>query len=263
VSLAAGEVRLTKATRLRAEAGGLVFDALLDRGDPYLARCGLRATSVDSDDVTAWQESLGEAWQILVRGDRPTASAMAEAITTIVPLKSSPGGLPTGATSGWAFGAVGLSLAPGPRACAEALVHEFQHVVLGGVMDLVPLTTATGGRRFYSPWREEPRPIEGLLQGCFAFFGVTAFWRVHRGFGSVNERRHADVSFARWRRGTLDAADTLALSDALTPPGRVLVEGMRHRLARWGAEPVGADAEREADRLLREHRRRWGERNAN
>jgi len=256
-----GRVRVTEPVRVRAEAGGLVLEASLDPGDPQLAGCGLRGMPLGPADLAAWREAVPEAWAVLVRYSRPTAAAVAEAVTTIVPMRPAPDGLPTGATSGWAFGAIGLALAPTPEAFAEGLLHESRHVLLGGVMDLVPLTRPAG-RRYYSPWREDPRPIDGLLQGCYAFFAVTGFWRAQRHLGSAGERLRGDVAYARWRGATSDAADSLARSGELTPAGRALVEEMRRRLDAWRDEPVAAEAAQEAETLLRGHRERWLARHA-
>jgi hypothetical protein len=32
----------------------------------------------------------------------------------------------------------------------------------------------------YAPWRSGPRPLNGLLQGAYAFLGVSGFWRQQR-----------------------------------------------------------------------------------
>ena len=45
-------------------------------------------------------------------------------------------GQPVTATSGWAWGAVLLSLPPDSLAFAEALTHEFHHLVLAAVEDM-------------------------------------------------------------------------------------------------------------------------------
>lgn len=256
VRVSDGRVRVTEPVYLRAETDGLVLEASLDLGDPQLARCGLRGTSLAEPEVAAWRKAVQDAWDELVRFSRPAAAAVAAAVGTIVPMEPAPDGLPTGATSGWAFGAIGLALAPTPEAFAEGLLHEARHVLLGGVMDLVALTRPTG-RRYYSPWREDPRPIDGLLQGCYAFLSVTAFWRARRHVGSAWERRRGDMAFHRWRRAGLEAVRTMAESDELTPVGRVLVEEMRRHLDGWRDEPVAAEAEAEAESVLRGHRERW------
>ena len=68
-----------------------------------------------------------------------------------------------------------------PVELAVTLVHEFQHIKLGGLLHLAPLHDREPTRRLYAPWRDDPRPLGGLLQGVYAFTGVTDFWRAVRG----------------------------------------------------------------------------------
>jgi HEXXH motif-containing protein len=52
------------------------------------------------------------------------------------------------------------------------LVHEFQHSELSVVPDLTRLYDAGPDEFYYAPWRNDPRPFGGLLQGVYAFIGV-------------------------------------------------------------------------------------------
>src|SRR5581483_603165 len=63
--------------------------------------------------------------------------------------------------------------------CAVTLAHELQHLKLGALLDIVTLALPDDGRRYYAPWRDDPRPLGGLLQGAYAYFGVSGFWRPH------------------------------------------------------------------------------------
>ena len=42
---------------------------------------------------------------------------------------------------------------------ALLLIHEFQHVKLGAVLDLLDLCDPADRRLFYAPWRDDPRPL--------------------------------------------------------------------------------------------------------
>ena len=111
---------------------------------------------------------------------------------------------------------------------ALLLIHEFQHVKLGAVLDLYDLYDPTDGRLFHAPWREDPRPLEGLLQGTYAHLAVTDFWRVRQ---EVTSGAAADVAgqrFAYWRAHTCDAIETLVSSGSLTPLGEQFVDEMQH-----------------------------------
>jgi uncharacterized protein len=64
---------------------------------------------------------------------------------------------------------------------ALLLIHEFQHVKPGAMLDLFELCDpVAAGRLFYAPWRDDPRPVEALLQGTYAHVGVTDYWRARR-----------------------------------------------------------------------------------
>jgi HEXXH motif-containing protein len=60
---------------------------------------------------------------------------------------------------------------------AEALVHEFHHNELYTVQESIDLHRATAGELFYSPWRPDPRPLDGLLHALYVFTGVAGFIR--------------------------------------------------------------------------------------
>jgi hypothetical protein len=245
--------RWTPVPRLCVRVDDLSLSVRLDATDPYLAMYGRRTRP----DLQAWRDRLTDAWRILVRRHGTTARALAAGVTTLVPLAEPPSGPPLSAASGWAYGAVAASLPADSPALAEILVHEFQHLTLGAVEDLVALTHAGDERLWYAPWRDDPRPLSALLQGCYAFLAITEFWRAERDAGPPEHRRRAEAAFARWRRATFEAAQTLTGADGLTATGRAFAVGIRDRLEPWMEEGVSADAERDAVRICEEHRARW------
>lgn len=66
---------------------------------------------------------------------------------------------------------------PADLRVAEAVLHETMHLqltLLESVMDLVlPGSLAL----YYSPWREENRPVRGVLHGLFVFRAVQTFYQ--------------------------------------------------------------------------------------
>ena len=119
---------------------------------------------------------------------------------------------------------------------------------------MVPLTLPDDGRRFYAPWRSDPRPISGLLQGAYAFLGVAGFWLRQSG---QPENELAPAEFVRWRDAVRLVVDTLAASARLTEPGTIFMAGMDQTLRRWEAESVSAEAQTRARRAAEEHQERW------
>ncbi|WAZ22533.1 HEXXH motif domain-containing protein [Streptomyces cinnabarinus] len=234
-------------TRLTAEGCGL----LLDDTDPYRTlRTPLPAEPVDTD---AWQGLFAEAWEILRGLDGSAARALADGLVTLVPRPRAERFRPHSASSGDAFGAALASVPDDGEQLASTLVHEFQHNKLSAFMHLFTLYDdqgSGGGRLHYAPWRDDPRPLGGLLQGVYAFFGVTGFWR---------RRAHplGRFEFALWRAQTAHALRGIGAAEGLTGLGRRLVAELEGRLAPWLAEPVERRAAVAAELAVADHRATW------
>lgn len=211
-------------------------------------------------DVARWRAGIARGWELLARGHREVADELAASVTVLTPLRARPGGV-SSATVVAAFGCLFLSLAPDAESVAVTLAHELQHTKLNAVMDLFELVEPVAGERFYAPWRDDPRPLVGLLHGTYAYVGVTGFWRRERErAASADSELRAHVEFAHWRVSTLEAARRLLASGRLTGIGRKFVTGMAEVLEQWCAEPVPRPALVVAQRRLAEHRNRWASR---
>jgi hypothetical protein len=243
----------TPIPRIQAAAGGLKLSVRLDATDPYLTGFGPRGDA----DLHWWGTELKATWDILTQRHRRTAEALAKGFTTLVPLLMSDVGISMSATSGWAYGAIALSPPTDLLSFAESLVHESQHMVLGAVEDLVRLTEPDDGRRWYAPWRSDPRPLSALLQGCYASLGMAGFWRAEYRRGPARSRARAEIEFAYRRAITWETICRLASSGGLTHFGGIFVAAMRDRLRPWLDEPVSSPAEQQATRRRSEHRVRW------
>ncbi|MFE9424527.1 FxsB family cyclophane-forming radical SAM/SPASM peptide maturase [Kitasatospora sp. NPDC006697] len=196
-----------------------------------------------------WSGALREAWELAQRDLPAYAAGIAAGLSTITPLRSGPNGRDVSAAARQAFGAVGIARPATAPALALLLVHEFQHVKLGAVLDFHDLFDRADQRLYEAPWREDPRPLEGLFQGCYAHLAVVEFWagRVRAYDGVAGEAaEHAREQLALWRGHTDRAVDTLLGSGSLTALGERFGRGMRTALDRrvpWPAEPAPAPAE--------------------
>jgi uncharacterized protein len=159
------------------------------------------------------------------------------------------------------FGAVGMSLPSDALTAAVTLAHEVQHAKLTALLDQVTMTRHDDGRRFYAPWRSDPRPVSGLLQGAYAYLGVSGFWRRQRHVETGNRAILAHAEFARWCKAAEGVARTLRESGALTREGNTFVAGMLTTLQSWNAESVPLQALEIAKRNAAEHVRHWQLRN--
>ena len=243
---------------VQAVADGLAWNTLLETGDPYLDRYTLSmSTGLSQDELGPWRHRLRSAWEVLVRHHPWAAEPIADGISVIVPLTPNSDTDLVSATTPAAFGAIATSWPPDPVTLAETLVHEFQHVKLCGLMDMVPLVES-GGEKVYAPWRQDPRPAAGLLQGVYAHLGIARFWQVRRHVESdPDEVRRAQVLFARWRPTIDRAARTLLETDCLTPVGVRFVEILRDQGRRLESEAAPSGALEIAEEVALDHWLTW------
>ena len=226
---------------VRAEANGLVWEVLLETSDRYLDRFALRMlTDMTEAEITSWRQRIQAAWELLVRHHKWAAGPIGEGVSVIVPLV--PRSDHDSATSPAAFGAIATSLPPSPVSTAETLVHEFQHTKLCGLLDMLPLIDPSD-KRGYAPWRDDPRPLGGILQGVYAFTGIVCFWNIQRQLETEPDAiLRANVLYERWRLAIDLATDTLLGSGSLTPRGTEFVTVMRQHGRREQSPPVPTEA---------------------
>jgi uncharacterized protein len=174
-----------------------------------------------------WREQFQEAWREIEDTHAAYAPALAAGLTTLMPLAPAKEGSDVSATARDAFGAVAAALPADPVVLALLLIHEFQHVKLGAVLDLYDLYDRAHDRLYYAPWRDDKRPLEGLLQGTYAHLAVTEFWRARQRVTSGPTAAAARERFLHWRAHTRDAIGTLIDSGSLTSLGTRFVGEMR------------------------------------
>ena len=246
--------------RLTSTIDGLTFTVILDDMDPFRSFGSLPLTSrLDTADVRAWEQTLQKAWKILVHHHIDHADAIRTGTYSIVPLVAAQPNRGISATSRESFGSIAMSMASDPLTFAGVLVHEFQHTKLNGILDLVDLYRPSHVL-YYAPWRQDPRPIGGLLHGAYAFLGVCDFWRVQRMLPMTRFPAYAAMEYARWSDRTFRVADALLSSGSLTAAGELFVLRMRERLASW-TERMPDEPTQLAKIASTDHRISWRLRN--
>jgi HEXXH motif-containing protein len=211
---------------VRAVADGQTWDVLLETADRYLDRYSLpMSAAVTAGEADRWRRRIQDSWHVLVRHHGWIAESIAAGVSVIVPLTSRSG--LDSATIPTAFGAIATSWPPDPVLMAETLVHEVQHLKLSALMDMLPLIEPCD-TKVYAPWRKDPRPAGGLLQGVYAFLGIARFWHVQRQVETEpDDVFRAHVTYERWRPAIEAATSTLLSTGCLTPPGVRLVTMVR------------------------------------
>lgn len=256
---------------LRVLTGG-PRPVLLDEIDPFrtedsgLERHGLRAddrlTAAGSDQ---WQYAWAGAMSVIHLGGETRAAEVAALLECFVPLAPPPGAGPHGSgvshcsgTRREAFGAVLSSTPQTPGYLAATLVHELQHAKLGALADLVPLHTSGAQRRYWAPWRPDPRPFDGLLQGAYSHLALAEYWQLFAlGAKDPAERDKAWAEHSRCREQVGAAMPALAGSQSLTPEGRVFVNAMVRQLTRLKDHPPPEGHLARASAYVETARRMW------
>ena len=200
------------------------------------------APRLTDEEFAEWQHSFELAWQEILAHHPAYGPALAAGLSTLMPMAPAPTGSDRSAAARHGFGAIGTALPGDPVTLALLLMHEFQHVKLGAVLDLYDLFDPNDKQLYHAPWRKDPRPLEGLLQGTYAHLAVCEFWRVRAGLGEHDEPEAAQ-RYGHWRAHTATAIETLADSGSLTPLGMRFATAMRTAIAATDGRPDPAGQE--------------------
>jgi HEXXH motif-containing protein len=216
------------------------------------------ALRLPAAEIRLWRALFADAWQLLAENLPGRADELIAGLRTLVPLHTEEKAARS-ATIRHAFGVFGLSRPPSAAEFAVTIVHEFQHSKLSALLDTVELTDPDDRGRYFAPWRTDPRPLPGLLQGVYAFAGVADTWRALRGVPALAEE--AIRQFADARLQVDRGLTAIEQSNALTRTGETLVARLRDATDAMLAEPVSRDVARSAERRLELTYRRWADQN--
>lgn len=211
---------------------------------------------LEAPEFQAWRASLTAAWHTLRTHHWTLAEETRALVSVLTPIKGPAQGM-NSASVGDLFGTIGMSTPPDGRWLACTLAHEVQHGKLNAILDVVTLLKPDESERpnrYYAPWRSDPRPLSGLLQGAYAFLGVAGFWRRQRAH-EPDLWPHSE--FTRWREAAHTVTGTLLDSGLLTEEGERFVGAMRRTLTAWLSEPVPSAALESARRKAEAHLRTW------
>lgn len=238
--------------QLDADGDGVRLTVQLDDLDPYWRAFGIPVAGRLTDgEVETWRAQVSGAWQVLARRHSHRLDTMAAAVRCLVPVRRAGRRGGVSASSADAPGAIALTEPAGPVRLAATLVHESQHYRLATLHDLRPLFTEPSTRLGYSPWRNDPRPLSGVVHGLMAFAAVADFWSRERTGLST------ELEYARHVRQLRGAHRTAAGDPDLTPLGTALVDALGTAIDALPVETGPAQVRRIADDLVAEHRARW------
>jgi HEXXH motif-containing protein len=242
---------------LAATAGPLHLLVRLDDLDPYRGLYEpVPPQRLDQAGLAGWSHVLADAWHIVARCLPDLAAGFPSGLDSLVPRPAVPM-RNLSASTGEAFGSAIIAKPTDAASLAATLVHEFHHNLLNGLLHLIPLYEHDPVERFYTLWRDDPRPISGALSGVHAFFGVTAFWRALSHKDKDSAKRRAEFEFAYWRSGTWRTLRSLSGDRYLTEAGQRFVDGITERVRPWLDEPVSDDIAGLAASATADHLAGW------
>lgn len=215
------------------------------------------ASRLDDIDIDRWRDQLTAASVIMAERHPDWLATVASMVRCLVPVKQGDriGGV--SASSRDAPGAVAMNEPIRPDRLAATLIHEVQHSRLNALHDLVALHRPEHGELLYSPWRDDPRPLPGLLHGMSAFLGVAEFWSREW----LRAGQSAELMYGRTVRQLRLAHRILASNPGLTSAGRTLVAALGTAIHRLPVADLTEDACRIATDVVAHHQALWRLRN--
>lgn len=256
IELASASPAFTAAGQHVCESRGLTLRAWIEDRDPYRGFGPPRPHTKLADSTLAeWRKLVAEAWDVLTSQHPAHARELAAGLRALVPIEPDCGIV--GASSSAAFGGIGLSANGSATELAAAMVHELQHSKLNALLGLVNLVQEDDGARCYAPWRDDPRPVVGLLHGVVAFTSGVEFWQTQRDVVQESEVRGAEFDLAFRRLQVRRAVQFLLVSGKLSRLGQVLVNAVSRRLLGCEQIPVTHGLPEIVLAMVDDHRALW------
>lgn len=209
--------------------------------DGYHAPPSERLTVAEAD---RWQDTFAEAWELIDRYLPERAAEIAVGLRAIVPLVDLGDGSSRSGTGRESVGALGTTKPRSAVDFAVTIVHEFEHSKLSAVIDVSALYHPDGSELHHAPWRKDPRPTSGLIQGVGAFLRVAQVWQRFTAIPDLAEL--AEAEFMMVRDQVKVGYEALDASHELTAAGRRYVAAMRPALVQLFSPSVAGDAPKPA-----------------
>jgi hypothetical protein len=150
-------------------------------------------------------------------------------LRVVVPMRRPPHGVPSSSSNAMP-GAIWLTDHDDPAIVAEQVVHECTHALLFLCQELDPLIDPEAhgdgwaGDLVYSPWRDDPRPVAGLLHGVAVFTRVAMCHSARREHSQTSCRRLAALL------PQLNVANELLAGVRMTDAGDALRTNLSQRI---------------------------------
>lgn len=235
------KLRLGKAG-LHSERGPVALDCVplyggfqLATSEPELGPPAFLETIDDAlDTCEKWSTVLEDA-SAAVRGHKASDVLSAAFGRVIVPVRSTREDVHSSVSFATRPGVLYMSWCPRASVIAEAIVHESDHQLFYVLCRESPMWELPPEQQpaiYRSPWRDDPRPLDGLLRGASAFVRVSEFWSALAPSDAGNPETF-DWSCSRAVLAASQSLDALSVIEAhreeLTESGRATAGELESR----------------------------------
>ena len=180
----------------------------------------------------------------LIRRHQPESFAQLHAMIRVAAMKPRSSGDYSNVSQSDLPGAFVCTATADPFVLADSIVHELHHNRLFFLQDEVALFASerdgvAEAGAFYSPWRDDLRPLQGLFHGAFVYVPVLRFWiaAVRAGAVSGDARLYALDQLARIPVQCAIAVTQLRRHAHLTAHGQAVLTALAAEI-----DPAAADA---------------------
>jgi HEXXH motif-containing protein len=109
---------------------------------------------------------------------------------------------------------------------AESIIHEAMHLKLTLIERLIPLIDEKSKITFFSPWRDEERPVRGVLHGLFVFRTLLEFFEEIKFSFALEEQFKFIENRIRQIRKEISLIRDFENCSALTESGKILTKNL-------------------------------------
>lgn len=236
------------------------FDSDLRLGGRY----DLNFEELTPTSTIKWLSSLEEAWFWIDSCSSLLASEIVMGVQSLVPVHSHAIDVHRSQTFREIPGLLVLSWMSDTSVIVEALVHEYHHHKLNALLNLDPIIVKGSPEAiYYSPWRDDPRPLSGILQGIYVFQAVLEFGHkmLKTDIPVLQEKRLQQRVYTA-KKQLLTALKVLKTNAEFSLIGQALIEGIEKNIGR--VEPEISQTKKQLiDVRLKEHQQKWEAANPN
>ncbi|MFB8798408.1 MAG: HEXXH motif-containing putative peptide modification protein [Microcoleus sp.] len=236
------------------------FDSDLRLGGRY----DLNFEELTPTSTIKWLSSLEEAWFWIESCSTLLASEIFMGVQSLVPVHSHAIDVHRSQTFREIPGLLILSWMSDTSVIVEALVHEYHHHKLNALLNLEPIIVEGSPEEiYYSPWRDDPRPLSGILQGIYVFQAVLELWHkiLKTDIPVLQEKRLQQKVYSA-KKQLLTALKVLTTNAGFSLIGQALIEAIEENIDRVEPE-ISQIEQQQIDLRLKEHQQKWEAANPN